>query len=112
MPVIKCFNRQCRDWDSREPDNCGKKHLKGPIMECESAIVARDPQKVGVNWYIKGLGGTQCACDRTKKRGFSFCYSCYSALPHHLKQALYKKVGSGYGEAYEEAHKYLHQNVW
>ena len=112
MPIIKCFNRQCHSWDDDEPDNCGKEFLKGPIMECEHSIVRHDPQEKGGDWYYTELLSNECACGKKKKPRKSFCYGDYIALPPYLKDALWQLIGEGYAEAYEEAHKYLDQNVW
>jgi hypothetical protein len=65
-----------------------------------------------VLWYMQELKSNGCACDHTKTPGRSFCFYCYSALPNELQRALYKPMGREYAEAYEEACKYLEENVW
>ena len=58
-------------------------------------------------FYYDALYSVGCQCGMPKKSSFSFCYDCYSSLPSNLQRALYKKFNEGYGEAYEEAVKWL-----
>ena len=60
---------------------------------------------------IKNLRSEECICEKSKRKGFSFCYHCYQSLPNDMKKALYRKVNEGYIEAYEEAVKYLYENT-
>jgi hypothetical protein len=46
-------------------------------------------------------------CGRAKQPGKSFCYGCYKKLPPEKQKALYRKIGSGYEQAYDDAHTYL-----
>ena len=55
------------------------------------------------SYYVKELASEECICGATKRRGFSFCYNCYYALPVHMRQRLYAKVGQGYERQYENA---------
>lgn len=55
--------------------------------------------------------GTVCVhCKGTKKRGQSFCQRCYYSLPPNMRQALYRRFGSGYEEAYDAAKDWLRDN--
>jgi hypothetical protein len=58
-------------------------------------------------FYLKELRSEECVCGRPKKCGRSFCYKCYASLPGHMKKALYNHIMAGYGEAYDEAVKWL-----
>ena len=51
--------------------------------------------------------GNECVCRKSKGTRMSFCLECYHALPEHLQQALYRRFGSGYEEAYVEARAYI-----
>jgi len=109
MPVIKCFNSQCEYYDPDEVDNCGRPC--NPITKCLYAILGKIEKK-SVGFYADGLQSNECACGHTKKRGQSFCYNCYKALPQDMQGGLYKRIGQGYEEEYEEAVKWLEVNVW
>jgi len=63
-------------------------------------------------WYVDELMSEQCMCERVKKRHHSFCVRCYRALPSYLQTALYRRIGEGYEEAFDDAVKYLEVNVW
>jgi len=63
-------------------------------------------------FYIKEFASNECLCGKPKKRGFSFCYKCYMALPHDLKRGVYQQLGFGYEEAFDEACEYLQSEVW
>lgn len=70
-------------------------------------------EEMDAAWYLRELMSDECLCgvrDKYPKR--SFCYRCYSALPRDLRDGLYRRIGGGYEEAFEEAHKYLTENVW
>jgi len=54
-------------------------------------------------WYARELHSEGCICGRPKRRGYSFCYPCYKALPPDMQRDLYQKIGAGYEEAYEDA---------
>lgn len=60
-------------------------------------------------WYVRELQSGECQCGRTKKKGKSFCWGCYDALPGHLQRDLYCTVGNEYEQAYDEAVKWLNQ---
>lgn len=60
-----------------------------------------------VRFYMNELKSAQCACERPKKPGRSFCYNCFKALPVELKGDLYLPIGGGYEEAYDAAVEYL-----
>jgi hypothetical protein len=52
---------------------------------------------------IKELNGRVCRCSRAKGAGMTFCTHCYFSLPRRMRRALYKRVGEGYAENYDEA---------
>lgn len=56
---------------------------------------------------IEELQGNRCRCGQAKKRGQTFCQACYFKLPPKLRGRLYRRVGQGYAEAYQEATAYL-----
>lgn len=59
---------------------------------------------------IASLASTTCpACNRTKRTMNTFCYEDYNSLPYGLKQSLYRRVGHGYAEAFENAMECLDQ---
>jgi hypothetical protein len=57
------------------------------------------------------LAGTKCRCGATKYPASTarqtFCGRCYFKLPKEMQQALYRRLGSGYAEAYDAAVKFL-----
>ena len=51
---------------------------------------------------------TRCAaCGNAKPRFNAFCKPCYFKLDVPMRQALYKRFGQGFEEAYFEAKEYL-----
>ena len=104
--LIKCFNNECHYHDLDEPDHCSKPLTK--IQKCFMAIVRKDGK--AKSWYYHELISNQCACGEPKKPRQSFCYKDYISLPNEIQRALYKP--RGYEEAYEEAHKWLEENIW
>lgn len=58
-------------------------------------------------FYMDQLKGAQCHCERPKKPGRSFCFTCFKTLPKELRGGLYDPIGDGYEDAYEEAVRYL-----
>jgi len=52
---------------------------------------------------VRELSGTKCRCGRTKKANNTFCNKCYFKLPDDMRFALYRRLGSGYEEAYDAA---------
>ena len=58
-------------------------------------------------FYALELESEECQCGKQKKSGFSFCYNCYKSLPFEMQNALWKRIGHGYEEAYEEAFRFL-----
>lgn len=59
------------------------------------------------DFYVKELMSDECACGRSKKPRYSFCFSCYKSLPEHMQYDLWQDIGSGYEESYESAIKVL-----
>lgn len=60
-----------------------------------------------LTWYREELESNGCACDRSKKPGYAFCYRCHTELPAEMKRALHKPIGKGYESAYESAFAFL-----
>lgn len=58
-------------------------------------------------FYLDVIKSEECQCGKSKRIGTAFCYLCYSNLPKDMKDDLWKKIGNGFEEAYEEAHKEL-----
>lgn len=57
---------------------------------------------------FRDLQSRECVCGSEKQPQRTFCLECYKALPANMQRALYKRIGSGYAEAYDEAKTYLH----
>lgn len=58
-------------------------------------------------FYVRALRSTECRCGNAKKSGHSFCYRCFYRLPYEFQKTLYKPVGRGYEEAYEQSVAHL-----
>jgi hypothetical protein len=59
---------------------------------------------------LQDLDGETCLCGEKKERGNSFCRPHYYKLPTHKRRALYRRVGRGYEQAFEDAAKIL--GIW
>lgn len=107
MSVIKCFNSQCHYHDRDEVDNCSHPHIQ--IQACGHAIVRHEDTRKCRDPYLAALLSNECQCSRTKNGHLSFCYKCYARLPRDLQVRLYRRMGEGYEEAYDEAVKFLEE---
>ena len=58
-------------------------------------------------FLVAELAGMNCPCGGRKQGGRSFCFKCYSRLPRDMRRALFRKIGNGYGQAYQAAYLYL-----
>ena len=59
---------------------------------------------------LRDLEGPLCAaCGKAKMPKQSFCRPCYFSLPEDMRKALYRRFGSGYEEAYDDAKDWLIQ---
>jgi len=56
---------------------------------------------------LNELAGAECACGSPKIPRQSFCRACYYLLPPRLRRPLYKRIGEGYEQAYDEAAAFL-----
>lgn len=57
---------------------------------------------------VRRLGSTECeGCGGRKQSKMSHCRRCYYLLPRVMRNALYRRFGDGYEEAYEESLAYL-----
>jgi hypothetical protein len=72
-----------------------------------------------VRKIILELSDGTCRCGQPKNRGNSFCRVCFYKLPQPMRQALYSRLRftgntpiltAGYGQAYEEAVRFLSEN--
>lgn len=106
--IISCYNDKCEHFDPEMSDNCGRTIKR--IQSCLRAIIKKGGK--AKNFYYDQLQGNECACDGPKRRGYSFCFTCYKHLPKDMQSDLYQKIGQGYEEAYDEAVKWLEVNVW
>jgi len=52
---------------------------------------------------LEALKSTTCVCGKSKQRGMSHCRGCYFKLPLSVRRSLYKPLGEGYAEAYEQS---------
>lgn len=58
---------------------------------------------------MEHLMGTVCDCGAPKQSLMSHCRTCYYILPEYQRRALYRRIGSGYAEAYEDSLVTLHK---
>jgi hypothetical protein len=59
---------------------------------------------------VATLRSNRCGgCGKKKGAMQSFCFECYRLLPDHMQRALYRRVGSGYEAAHEEARRCIAQ---
>jgi hypothetical protein len=63
-----------------------------------------------VKFYIQELAGEECACGRSKKSRYSFCFTCYQLLPSDMQKDLWFYIGDGYEEAYDTAITWLKED--
>ncbi len=57
---------------------------------------------------LHALQSTTCGgCSGPKPSRKSVCGKCYSKLPKNLQSRLYRKIGDGYEEAFDNALTYL-----
>jgi hypothetical protein len=63
-------------------------------------------------FYVETRKAEECLCGREKSSGRSFCYHCYKELPGDMQKALYRQIGDGYEEAFEDAVAWLQTEVW
>ncbi len=56
---------------------------------------------------FKNLMSTTCRCGEPKGQAKSHCLECYRKLPAHMQKALWRRIGDGYREAYQEAAQFL-----
>ena len=52
---------------------------------------------------VRELAGTRCRCGSSKTAKRTFCSRCYYSLPISNRNAIYRRIGRGYEEAYLEA---------
>ena len=108
MPIIKCFNRKCCSFNEEAVDHCINP-LFG-MTQCPDVIIKYD--RPPVNDYARALASNECACGNDKKPRYVFCLRCYKSLPSEIRRELWRRLNIGFDNAYEEAVKYLEENVW
>jgi hypothetical protein len=60
------------------------------------------------NDIMRDFAGVVCsACQGRKFTRNGFCVSCYRSLPKQMQDALWRRFGSGYEEAFVAAQKWL-----
>lgn len=107
MSVIKCFNSKCTYYDREQLDNCSHPFIER--LKCGEAILRHEDTRRHKNPYLAALLSNECHCGETKRGNYSLCYGCYSKLPRDLRLRLYRRMGEGYEEAYDEAVKFLEE---
>ncbi len=65
--------------------------------------------KTDTAFYKAEKQSNECQCGRGKSPGYSFCPTCYKSLTNDMQRALYRRMGLGYEEAFEEASQWLSQ---
>lgn len=63
--------------------------------------------KEPLKFYITVLKSDGCVCGRYKRENLALCFKCYNRLPKDIQIGLWKKLGNGFEENYEQAVKYL-----
>jgi hypothetical protein len=56
---------------------------------------------------LKELQGIVCRCGKVKRPHETFCKGCYWSLGQNQRNALYKRMGDGYEQAYAAAAAFL-----
>lgn len=60
---------------------------------------------------IRNFFGVICrGCDGKKIPRSGFCASCYHRLPQRLKDNLWRRIGSGFEQAYQESYNFLSEH--
>lgn len=62
---------------------------------------------VATHIALADLQSTSCRCGTAKGIRKAHCRACYLRLPEPMRQALYRRVGNGYEEAYTDSLTYL-----
>lgn len=56
---------------------------------------------------VRILVARRCLCGKSKGVKMAFCGDCFHGLPAAMQKALYKRLGSGFEEAYAAAKAWL-----
>lgn len=57
---------------------------------------------------VSDLLGTVCrTCGGSKRARMSHCLGCFMRLPKSMRDALYRRIGQGYEQAYRESNTFL-----
>ena len=118
MPIIKCFNDKCTDYDETTLDHCNRPLVRNvAIQQCEAAVVREDHEFTvkaptleirDQRFYVDLLRGRECpSCGHGKNIRQVLCRVCYYSLPTDLRNRLYDKLGDGFEEAVDDALKWL-----
>lgn len=80
--------------------------LWAEIAETWARLIVYNSAMREVN-LLTELRGSECRCGNIKKPDMTLCGFCYRTLPRDLQNALYKRMGHGYENAYAAAADYL-----
>ena len=58
-------------------------------------------------FYLQILSSNTCVCESWKQEDKAVCYVCFHKLPDDMQSDLYKRLGNGFEEAYEEVIQWL-----
>ena len=56
---------------------------------------------------VRILLAPRCVCHKAKKPRMAFCGDCFHGLPPAMQKALYRRIGSGFEEAYQAAKEWM-----
>ncbi len=56
---------------------------------------------------VRELASTTCFCGKSKGSGKTFCNHCFFSLPKDVRRHLYRRIGSGYEQAYAKSVRFL-----
>lgn len=65
------------------------------------------PKNPDLKFYINVLESEECQCGKWKRVKMAFCYSCFKSLPGAMQRDLYRRLGDGFAENYEESAAWL-----
>ena len=117
MALGRCTGKS---WDGHEGQWPYRKHPCGSFSarEEESAGHAGCAEETAgeeghdARFYVDVLKSEKCVCGREKNlrgsgKGMAFCIRCFNSLPRELRAALWRPLGKGFEEAYDEAESIL-----
>jgi Holliday junction resolvase RusA-like endonuclease len=75
------------------------------------AIREKEKKEEKLAYYAEYLESRKCQCGETKITGRALCTFCTKKVPVHLTQGLWKELGDGFEEAFEEACRWLNFQI-